>query len=307
MGIKRVLHPTDFSPSAGTAFKRAVEIARRYGAELHLINVVEQLGDDPIRGALASRVDEDAFRDRINAEVVRNLRNRAASVPDLNVVSQSLAGTDVAEEILRYADATDPHLIVLGTHGRRGFRRMMAGSVGMEVARRALRPVLLCPEDPTLEAEDLRTRVLVPVDFSEHSRLALAYARRLAHAAGGSIDVLHVVEVPVFPSVYRASIELHFKNTDQLIEPARRELELLNSSIDDLDVDARIEVRYGHVTEQVLQYADESDATLLVISTHGNTGLARFFLGSVSDRLIRSAALPILRLRTLLKPEPNRL
>src|SRR5690625_7610027 len=127
MDITRVLHPTDFSPSAATAFQRAGEIGRRYGAELHLINVVEQLGDDPIRGALASRVDEDAFRDRINAEVVRNLRNRAASVPDLNVVSQSLAGTDAAEEILRYADATDPHLIVLGTIYRRGFRRMLSG------------------------------------------------------------------------------------------------------------------------------------------------------------------------------------
>src|SRR5690625_7233076 len=118
----------------------------------------------------------------------------------------------------------------------------MAGSVGMEVARRALRPVLLCPEDPTLEAEDLRTRVLVPVDFSEHSRLALAYARRLAHAAGGSIDVLQLVEVAVFPSVDGAWLEPHFRNTDQLIEPARREHQLPNASIHALYVDARIAV-----------------------------------------------------------------
>ena len=305
MHLNRILHPTDFSPGAGVAFDRAVEIARRYGAELHLISVSEHFGADPIRGALESRVDDDAFTNQNNIAVERNLSEQAASVPDLRIVTRRISGTDVAAEILRYADASDPDIIVLGTHGRRGFRRMIAGSVGMEVARRALRPTLLCPGDVRTKPEDLRTRILVPVDFSEHSLLSLAYARRLVGAAGGTVDVLHVLEQPSFPSFYKASIELHIGSTDELIEPARRELEAVSRSVDDLDINTRVEVRYGHVADEILRYAEEIDATLLVVSTHGNTGLTRFFLGSVSDRLIRAAALPVLRVRTLVHPEPR--
>jgi nucleotide-binding universal stress UspA family protein len=121
--VREILVATDFSDEAEAALRHAIEYARRFGARLHLLHVFSQ-GE---------------------VEVTRLLADAAAlAAPGVPVIVSSTGG-DPAEEILRYAQRHPIDLIVVGTHGRSGFSRVLLGSVAERVLRGARRPVLTVP------------------------------------------------------------------------------------------------------------------------------------------------------------------
>ena len=123
MPVREILVATDFSDEAEAAVRLAVEYARRFGARLHVLHVFSH-GE---------------------VEVTRLLADTAAlAAPDVAVTMSSIAG-DPAEEILHYAQRHPVDLIVVGTHGRSGFSRVLLGSVAERVVRGATTPVLTVP------------------------------------------------------------------------------------------------------------------------------------------------------------------
>lgn len=301
MELKRILHPTDFSVSARPAFERAVILCERTGAELHLLHVTETLGSDPIRGAFDARLDEESFYARMynRADEEMQALSGEAEARGLRVKRVHSHGTTPADVILDYAKEQALDLIVVGTHGRRGFRRMLAGSVAMEVVRRARAPVMTVSARSKKAADATFGRILVPVDFSSHARTALGCARSLAMSLGSELHVLHVIERPVFPAFYEASVEMMYGNMEGMLDEARSELRHVIATIDELDVPTTIEVVHGNAVESILEVATAKRSDLIVLSTHGLTGIPRFFLGSVSERIIRTSSIPTLRIRTL--------
>src|SRR5690606_34769986 len=101
-----------------------------------------------------------------------------------------------APAILQYARDQEMDLVVMGTHGRRGLRRLFLGSVAEEVVRLSVCPVLTVHAGP-IRSEALFGDILVPIDFSPHSKAALRAAASLAPELGASLDLLHVVEEPL--------------------------------------------------------------------------------------------------------------
>lgn len=301
MNIARILHPTDFTKSAGPAFDRALALTRHYGAELHLLHVTETLGSDPIRGAFDARLDEDTFYRDLSKTADGKLEELAALVQGRGVKLRcvQLRGQKPAPVILEYARDERADLIVMGTHGRRGFRRMVAGSVAMEVVRKAEVPVLTVGPSVTGAEGRYFDRILVPVDFSEHAKTALGMARALAADLDSELIALHVIEKPSFPAFYEASVDMFYGSMQNMENEARMELRRMSGEVDDLIVETTFEVRVGHAVDTILRAAREFGASLIVLSTHGATGIPRFFLGSVSERIIRSAEFPVLRLKTL--------
>jgi nucleotide-binding universal stress UspA family protein len=121
--VREILVATDFSDEAEAALRHAVEYARRFGARLHLLHVFSP-GE---------------------VEVTRLLADAAAlAAPDVPVIVSSTGG-DPAEEILRYAQRHPIDLIIMGSHGRSGFSRLLLGSIAERVLREATRPVLTVP------------------------------------------------------------------------------------------------------------------------------------------------------------------
>ena len=301
MHIHRVLHPTDFSESAMPAFERALVIADRLKAELHLFHVSEMLGEDPIRGAFESRTDEHSFvLDQWEGADQRmdGLVERAVSrgVKTKRVLSR---GRRPASVILNYAADQHIDMIVMGTHGRRGFRRLVAGSVAMEVVRKAEVPVMTVGTNMTRDADHLFGKILVPVDFSEHARTALTLAQKFGRAFHSELTVLHVIEQPNVPAFYETSLSMFYGSMENITQQARVELEALSRETCDDPPPMSYEVRIGHVANEIETVSREIGADLIVLSTHGMTGMPRFFLGSVSERIIRGADVPVLRLRTI--------
>jgi len=137
-------------------------------------------------------------------------------------------------------------------------------------------------------------RVLVPVNFSDCSKKALAYAVPFAKQFGAEIVLTHVVQpfipVPEMPAVDATAIAA------QMRESGKNELEKLRLSIiEDLKITTIL--RIGHPAHEIVKGAAEADADLILLSTHGCTGLGRMFFGSVAEHVTRYARCPVLTVR----------
>ena len=141
-------------------------------------------------------------------------------------------------------------------------------------------------------------RILVPTDFSEPSERALDYARALAPALGCTVDVLHVIEEPF---VHGWTVEGYVANLPEFrssLEARARE-ELAKGVPESVEEHSRfsVAVRFGNPFTEIARYAEEARIDLVVMGTHGRGGVAHLLLGSVAERVVRTAPCPVLTVR----------
>jgi nucleotide-binding universal stress UspA family protein len=151
-------------------------------------------------------------------------------------------------------------------------------------------------------------RLLVPVDFSDHAREALAAARALAHALGATLDVLHVVERPQFVALNTADL-LALPDATLADRRVRRRLEAFVAEAGGPDVPSRLHVAHGEVPDRLDAFAARQRSDLIVMSTHGTLSGAHRPLGTVAERTMRHVARPVLLTRafgaSLFETHPN--
>lgn len=151
-------------------------------------------------------------------------------------------------------------------------------------------------------------QILVPIDYSTCSMLVTRRAASLAAKLGARVTLLHVAELP--PGVGPRT-HLHPGGADvtaeaALEQDARGNLAPFVAICADEGVEATPEVRVGAVVPAILQVAQETPADLVVLGTHGRTGLARVMLGSVAEEVVRQAHVPVMLIRREPRPECNR-
>ena len=301
LNIDRVLYPTDLSTGAERAFPQAAALAEWHGAELHILNVAgrhehryeEMKANFPIpMDRLHAMLSADAAdADAADADAdAPSRRDRQPDLSALRIVQEQVEAASPADRIVEYADDTDIDLIVMGTHGRRGVERLMMGSVAEEVVRTSGCPVYTIRDEQAVAPGKAVRRILVPVDFSDASDVAINHAKELALTYGAQIDLVHVVEEVIYPSTY--GVETTGIPTADVVDRVEEALAGL----------AREEIGYEHVTVEaipgyapttILDYVDDHDVDLIVIATHGRTGLDRMLLGSVTERIVRRAPGPV--------------
>jgi universal stress protein A len=154
----------------------------------------------------------------------------------------------------------------------------------------------LGPNETQLPSETLfqLKRILVPVDFSTCSKKALAYAVPFAKQFGAEIVIAYVVQ-PYIPVPEMGAVDTTAVLA-QMREGGKSELEKLHLSITD-DVKIKTSLRVGHPAQEIVKAAAEIDADLILLSTHGRTGLGRAFFGSVAEHVTRYARCPVLTVR----------
>ena len=300
-GLRRILVPIDFSPPSLKTLRYAELLAARFGAKLHLVHVVTPPLFFPARRAtLGWAFSETA--------VVRNAKKRLKKLtaefslpprPDPFTVRVEPA----AEEISEVARVTDADLIAIATRGYTGLKHAFLGSTTERVVRAAPCPVLVvrAKEDESRENRSRRRRsplqfrkILVPVDFSDSSRLGLEYAVRVARAFRAHLILFHSVFVHAFvlsdTDTARAVPNLISEQQDY----AKDEMEKLRqwTAKKDLEVETRIAV--GFPVETIGDYVVKQDVDLIITSTHGQSGLRRAITGSTAEHLVRHATCPVL-------------
>ena len=140
------------------------------------------------------------------------------------------------------------------------------------------------------------TRILVPMDFSSDADAACSYAAALAATFAASLHLLHVVENPLAAGVWSSEIYTSEIAGLQINLVRDAEQRLRDYAADKAGV-TDTEVRTGHVARVVLEFAKEKAIDLIVMGTHGRTGLAHAVMGSVAERVVRLAPCPVLTLR----------
>lgn len=288
--IDRILFTTDFSEAAARAFTQAVALADWHDAELHILNVIEDRS--AMEAALPASLDTlETWMGPMPSDMKR------PNLEALSLKQQQVEARGPVERILAYAEDRDIDLIVMGTHGRRGLSRALLGSVTEAVVRRAPCPVFVVRSDDEMRPQQHAIRrVLVPIDFSDASQEAILHAKEIAQTYGAEIDLLHVVEEVIYPSAYGLG-EASFP-TQNIVRKVEETLGTL----------ARDEIGYEHVMISavvgyaplsIIDYAEENEVDLIVIATHGRSGFDRMLLGSVAERVIRRAPVPVF----IVKPE----
>ena len=143
------------------------------------------------------------------------------------------------------------------------------------------------------------TRILVPVDFSVHSDRAVRYAMELAGKVGARVELLHVVENPVVSGAW--SSEIYVANLPELLESlmadANRRLEMVKTATAREGIEVGTCVVSGTPAHMILDEARTGRFDLIVMGTHGRTGLSHVLMGSVAERVVRRAFCPVLTLR----------
>jgi len=140
-------------------------------------------------------------------------------------------------------------------------------------------------------------KVLCPVDFSENSKVALSHAADLARASGGELVVLHVVEPILYPVEYGMAPVPTVDLESTATANARTKLDELVQEYDQRGIVVGTKVIFGRADSQICDFASEGDFDLIVLATHGLTGLKHLLLGSVAERVVRHAACPVLTVK----------
>jgi nucleotide-binding universal stress UspA family protein len=293
--------PTDFSPASDRALEQAAELARASKAEVHLLHKVVYPPPHPPT-ELLDRLDDAARFDYVLKDVIERPEREAQE--GLETRRKGLEGQgliaaihlersgDIYGRIAHAIESLKPDLLVMGTHGRGGVQKWLMGSVAEKALRHAAVDVLtLHADSPLARTEGGIGEILVATDFSDGARRALEAARRLVGAIGGSLCLLHVLETRFAPRRGDGAPAL-LEVSRELRSQAERALQ------DELSANGeKFVLAEGDIVREIDRVAEERLASLIVVGSHGLTGVRRALLGSVAEKVARFCHLPVLTVR----------
>jgi len=299
MKIKKILFPTDFSRCADQAIAHAVFLAEKYDAEIHILHVVTIFEDQP-------RLVRDEIKE--TEEMIRKLEDLAEKElnklissqqnTDIKLVKIQRRGISVAPAILDYSSENNIDLIVMGTHGRRGLGHLFLGSAAEEVVRMARCPVFTIRELKEPKPVMAVNKILVPVDFSNYSKVALSYASKIAQSYKANLQVLHVIEETINPAFSLSGKSSIFDLIPGIkTDCNERIVKMVSETVSD-KIKSEVHVISGSAANNIIKFAKENSTDLIVIATHGLTGLEHMLLGSVTEKVVRMAHCPVFTVKT---------
>jgi len=301
--IRSILVPLDGSDFAEHALPIAADLARKAGAVLHLAHVHNPVIAEawmgvtiPDHADLHVRQDEQVYL----ADVVRRLTEKAPLT-----VETALLDGDVGVALKDYAQRNSIDLVVMGTHARGAFARFWLGSVADDLVAEITQPILLIrPGEGKagMAREAALKSIVVPLDGSAEAEAAVWPAAEMAKLFGASLSLVHVNLPPILPSYLPDGVSVTGIGLEEVEARARSEREeaqrYLNGVAATLAVRG-VQARTDVVVEErvsagILAEAGARQAGLIAMETHARRGLARLFLGSVADEVVRGGDVPVL-------------
>ncbi len=287
---RKLLVATDFSEAASAAETAAIVLAKRFGAELHWVHALEV--PLPIFEPYAVAVPEatlgaarTAAKEKLEEAAARGREAGLEGSIHLGEVPAAYAVADRAREL-------DVDLVVVGTHGQTGVKRVVLGSVAEHTVKLAPCSVLTIKDGALSEGPK---RIVVGVDFSEGASAAFQTAVDLAQEFGAALHLVHALDLRIpFVTPYEVSVP------DNVIERAHAEatskLEEMAQGITDI-MSVKTEVRSAPPSFALIDAAADHEADLVVTGSRGLTGLKHMVLGSVAERTLRGAPCPVWTVR----------
>lgn len=287
--IDRILCPTDFSDFSERAYEYAISLARHYEADLYLLHVVRPVIVGYPEYSIPDSVNE--FYGELREYAEEQLREFAKVHAEGGVHAKVTVQEGVVTgSILEFVKENSIDMVVMGTHGRKGFQRLTMGSVTERVLRKAACPVLVVRRSahdfvsPESGAEPVRLgKILFCSDFSEYSERALQYALSLATEYKSDLSLMHVLEH--IPSGQDRDVEI--VRARQLLEDSVPEEARSCCSIKPIAC-------VGKPYEEIVKLAEQDQTDLVVMGVRGRNALDLAIFGSTTHRVIQLGPCPVL-------------
>ena len=273
--MNKIIVPIDFSEHSEYALEAAAIIAQKHDAEimaLHMLEISDAIlthasGEQQSKAFFLLKLAEKRFEDFLHKDYLEGIK-----------VSPIVKHFKVFSEVNDVAKEQNADLIVMGSHGASGVKEFFVGSNTEKVVRHSEIPVLVIKHNPILMDFE---NVVFACDFSEESVAAYKNAREMFDIIGSKIHLVYVN----LPNIgFRSTPEME-KRVGEFMKKANGNLEKMN------------EVAYVSdysVEQGIINYANVVGADLIAIATHGRTGLAHFFEGSISEDLANHSTLPVM-------------
>jgi nucleotide-binding universal stress UspA family protein len=295
-GQLHILIPVDGSKLAESAVAYMPLLMPMGVGKVELLGVVEE---EAFHGA---RQEEEIERERhLMSAYLEGLAEELRVGSAVDVEPKVLRGNPAAA-ILGEAEATQPDILLISTHGASGATRWRVGSVADKVIRGAACPTFVIGPAAASREESLAERImpafkaiLVPLDGSELAETALPLATRLAEASGAAIHLVGVVALGDL-----AGSTAWAGASAELDEDLSREAEAYLDQVcaaREWRCPVHAAVRFGSAADALEEYIRANDIDLTVMTSHGRGGLLRTALGSTTDRLLAIAPSPVLIVR----------
>ena len=293
---KSLFVTTDFSPCAEYALGYAVELARRLGASITLGHVVDT-SYLTYAALYGQQVVVDPNVGTVERAAKAHLDDAVERVRTLGVEANAefARGTPVTE-LVRMIGASDAVLTVTGTHGHTGFNRMLFGSTCEKLLRLSPTPVLAIKQpdaESTFDPDKFALEhILCTTDLSDLSRSVLPLAAEFCAWLNARLTVLHVIDSRFDTLPYAAMDEPTLRQLDTRAEHILGEW---TQGLKAPQIETR--VLHGVPNVAIAGFIRDHNIDLLIMATHGHSGLAHALLGSTSERVVRTATCPVLAVR----------
>jgi len=296
LDFRRILCPVDFSNASRHAVDHAVTLGEWYDAQITVLHVVPTMVLTPPI-LFAERPSTTVSRETNRRELGDQVREwlspalKSGLHPDV-VIDEG----NPAERILAHAVLLQANLIVMGTHGRGGFERLIMGSVAEKVLRKATCPVMTVPPPAVATSRLPFTHLLCPVDFSPSSQAALQIALSIAQEANARLTLLHVFEWPSDEASARRVLEMSDYHRQWEAETRQQLAALIPDDVRNWCT-PESKLGFGKAYQQILGLAATDQVDLIVMGVRGRSPLDMTFFGSTTNHVVRSASCPVLTLR----------
>jgi nucleotide-binding universal stress UspA family protein len=318
--VNHSLVPIEIHENAVPVVAWAALMARTLHSRLTLLHVDESL--EPLKHKPVV-VGREIPGTNVTADEWRSSYTQTARLELARLIEQCCTGVSVETvllegrahaTILDYLEKTSCDLIVMGTQGRPWYQRIVIGSTAETIVRTSALPVLIIHNTGSGQAAPALKRLLLTTDFSVGGLGSEKWALQLATHGAEEVTLIHAVENPLL-DVYepdQAEIDLRKIMEESRQHPPRSaqpfwdhahrvahaKLSLIRQQFLGTHAQVELVVREGPAAEDILRVAEEKNVDLIVMATHGRSGVRRLVLGSVTEKVIRATARPVLTVRS---------
>ena len=293
---KCILTTINFSEYSKIALDICLGVSRCMKTKLYVLHTIEKFPHD-YRHLLSGTAHAD-MKQKLEAEAMDKIKAMipAELLESGNVVPMVRFGRPFLE-IIQIAKEKNVDLLAIGTHGRAGVDRVILGSVAERIVRKARCPVMVVRGRKYVGFK----RIIVPIDLSDCSRIALEYASATARAHKSKLTILHVYEESfIEPYINAANSE---EEADEIIKEIERvnetKFDEFLKTVDLSGVEYEKLLKKGIPETDIVEIAMEQQANLIVMGTHGRSGIKHILIGSTAEEVVRTVHCDII----IVKPE----
>lgn len=285
---RKILVPLDGSNAAEIVIPYVEELAAKLGAEIFAVSVFESPDD-------MSHLHR-YYLERMVDQMQRQI-NELRPINPVKINSEVLQGKP-AQQLLRFADEINVNLIVMASYGSSGRESKLLGNIATKVLWSTAKPVLLIrtpASEALIKRKRLIDKILVPLDGSKTGETIVECAEVLAEAVGAELVLLQVLEplriVAGFETVALSSIP---QGEESIKASAGAYLNKVEKPLKEKGIKTSTEILWGSAAERIIEYADGKSIDLITISSHGRSGVGRWVLGSVTEKVLQVGDKPVL-------------